>query len=235
MIKKTGNKKVTKPVRSLKSSGLSVSLYDLEGKEKGKIDLPKEIFTTETNNNLLAQYVRVYLSNQRQGTASTKTRSEVKASTRKIYRQKGTGRARHGALSAPIFVGGGIAFGPKPKDYSLKLNKKQRRKAFFSALALSYKDGNIAAVVDETLQIKPKTKKFASLLKNANLNEKKILLVLPEMKKNNLVLASRNIPRLTLKDTKSLNAFDVLNSEKIIFVKQALDLLKSHFLTKYEH
>ena len=127
-------KKLTKVVQKKKvkktvKAGLTIPVYGLDGKEKGAAELPKEIFTVEASPKLLAQYVRVYLVNRRQGTASTKTRGEVSGSTRKIYKQKGTGKARHGDIKAPIFTGGGVVGGPKPQDYSLKLNKKQTKKA----------------------------------------------------------------------------------------------------------
>src|SRR3989338_10897476 len=119
-IKKTTTVKKTSP---------SLVIYNIEGKEEKTIELPKDIFSVSANPSLLAQAVRVYLVNQRQGNVKVKTRSEVIGSTRKIYRQKGTGKARHGAIKAPIFVGGGVAHGPKQKDYNLKFNKKMRKKA----------------------------------------------------------------------------------------------------------
>ena len=140
---KTEKKPEVKKVAVKKTSGLTVPVYDIKGKEKGTLILPKEAFAVSVKPQLLAQAVRVYQFNRRQGTASTKTRGEVTGSTRKIYRQKGTGRARHGDIKAPIFVGGGIVGGPKPKDYSLGINKKQKTKAFFGALTLKLKEKNI--------------------------------------------------------------------------------------------
>lgn len=229
------SKKLEKVVKTAKVSGLNVPVYDLKGSEIKRMAVPREIFSTQASDKLLAQYVRVYLANQRQGNASSKTRAEVRASTRKIYRQKGTGRARHGAKSAPIFVGGGVAFGPRPRDFSLKLNKKQRRKAFFYALSLQYKEGNIVGLVDKSLEIEPKTKNFSSLLRSAQLADKKVLLVMPEAKKNNLVLASRNIPGVSVTNAVSLNTYEVLNSDKIVFVGKAIEALTNHFLKKDEN
>src|SRR3989338_4919632 len=134
-VKKTETKK--------SSAGLTIPVYDLNGKEKGTVELAKEIFAVEASPKLLAQYVRVYLANRRQGTASTKTRGEITGSTRKIYKQKGTGRDRHGDIKAPIFVGGGTVGGPKPRDYSLKFNKKQTKKALFYSLSLKFKEQGI--------------------------------------------------------------------------------------------
>ncbi len=217
------------------AAGLTIPVLNLEGKEASSATLPKEIFSTYASDKLLAQYVRVYMANKRQGNASTKTRAQVIGSTRKIYRQKGTGRARHGAKSAPIFVGGGVAFGPKTRDYSLKMNKKQKKKAFFYALSLQHKEGNIMGLFDKALQIEPKTKIFSTFLKNAQLKSKKILLVMPEAKINNLILASRNVPGITQTSAVSLNTYQVLNSEKIIFVEGALGVLRDHFLRKHEN
>src|SRR3990172_10626024 len=143
-------KKTKKEVRKKNvKAGLTLPVYGVDGKEKTPADLQKEIFSVEVNPRLLAQYVRVYLANQRQGNASTKTRGEVTGSTRKIYRQKGTGNARHGSIKAPIFVGGGITFGPKPRDYSLKMNKKQKTLALFSSLTVKANDKEIFALQDE--------------------------------------------------------------------------------------
>lgn len=237
IVKKTVAKKVV-PIKAptvKKTIGMTIPVLNMEGKQSSTTAVSKEIFSTEASDKLLAQYVRVYLANQRQGNAATKTRAEVRGSTRKIYRQKGTGRARHGAKSAPIFVGGGVAFGPQPKDYSLKLNKKQRRKAFFYALSLRFKEGNVIGLVDKSLEIEPKTKTFLTFLKGSQLVDKKILLVLPEGKKNSLVLAARNVPRVTLTDARSINTYEVLNNEKIVFVVKAVTALDSHFLPKHEN
>ena len=132
--KKTVEKQVKKELP--KETTLKQSVYDTKGNLAESIVLPKEIFDVKVNDPLMAQAVRVYLANQRRGTVKTKSRGEVKISTRKIYRQKGTGRARHGAASAPIFVGGGIAFGPRQRDYSLKLNQKMKKAALFIQLSL---------------------------------------------------------------------------------------------------
>lgn len=213
-----------------KTTALTVSVYDINGKEKGTLELPKEAFSTSAKPELLAQAVRIYLANQRQGTASTKTRSEVVGSTRKIYRQKGTGRARHGDIKAPIFVGGGVVGGPKPKNHTLSFNKKQKKKAFFGALTLKLKENAILGLSDSAIKIDPKTKKVSSFLKEMKLEKSKITIVLPKMEKNNLTLACRNMSNVILIDSISLNTYKVLNSEKIFFVEKALEVFKSHFL-----
>lgn len=223
--KKVEGKKIVK-----KSIGLTIPVYDIKGKEIDKAELPKEIFNYKINKSLIAQAIRVYQFNQRQGTASTKTRGEVVGSTRKIYRQKGTGRARHGSIKAPIFVGGGVVGGPKPKDYSLTINKKQKRKAIFSALTLMFKNKKIIGLNKKSLEIDPKTKYIIEFLKTLDLLNKKIIFVLPKIEKNNFILAARNIQRVNIVDVKSLNIFQILNCEKLIFVEDSIEVIKNHFL-----
>jgi len=211
-----------------KNKDLTTIKYFPNGKKEEFI-LEKKLFDTKVNPKTLALYVRVYLANQRQGTASTKTRSEVAGSTRKIYRQKGTGRARHGDIKAPIFVGGGIAFGPKPRDYSLKLNKKQKQQAFLGALTYQFKNENVLIFDNSFLTIKPKTKELFDFFVKNNLIEEKKLIVLPKMEKNNLILAGRNIPNLEFVSCNNLNAYQILNTKKIIFLEDALkNLIKKY-------
>jgi len=220
--KKQENKKDVK--KQKKETGISILKYFIDGK-KEDLPLDKKIFNIKINPKNLALYVRVYLANQRQGTASTKTRSEVSGSTRKIYRQKGTGRARHGDIKAPIFVGGGVVFGPKPRDYSLKLNKKQKKKALLEALVYQFKQGNLLIFDNEFLQIKPKTKNLSSFLEKNDLAKEKKLIVLPKMEKNNLILAGRNIPNLNFISLESLNAYKLLVTQKVIFLEEAFNNL----------
>lgn len=233
--KKIKQSEVKKSVKAVvkKTTGLAIPVYDISGKEKRVLDLPKEAFSIVVKPQLLAQAVRVYQFNQRQGTASTKTRGEVVGSTRKIYRQKGTGRARHGDIKAPIFVGGGIVGGPKPKDYSLDINKKQKRKAFFGALTLKLKEKSIFGIADSALKIEPKTKLVANFLKTLKLTGKKITFVLPKMEKKNFVLATGNLSGVDLINCQSLNTYQILNSTKLIFFESALEVFKSHFLKKH--
>ncbi len=226
--------KKTEQSVSKKTSGLAVLVYDIKGKEKGELEMPSQAFGVKVNKPLLAQALRVYQFNQRQGTASTKTRGQVIGSTRKIYRQKGTGKARHGSIKAPIFVGGGVVGGPQPRDYSLKINKKQKRQAFFSALTLKLKEKNIFGIEDNVLKIEAKTKLIAGFLENMKLTGKKIMFVLPKMEKNNFVLASRNINGVDFVDLQSLNIFQILNCSKLVFFESAVEVLKSYFL-KNEH
>ncbi|PIS15765.1 50S ribosomal protein L4 [Candidatus Roizmanbacteria bacterium CG09_land_8_20_14_0_10_41_9] len=224
----TISKKKT-PVASKAKTVREIPIYDMHGKTKGNLELPKEIFLIEKNPKLLSQYVRVYLANQRQGNASTKTQSEVTGSTRKIYRQKGTGRARHGSIKAPIFVGGGIVGGPRPKDFSLKLNKKQKKLALFYSLSLKDKENGIIALDERFLSMEPKTKLFVQFLNTSQLKSASLLLVLPEMgKSRSLILASRNIKGIDFTDANSLNAYDVLTHAKILLWKESLLKLGSH-------
>src|SRR3989344_6029979 len=140
---KVARVRVSSASKTTKKGSLFAPVYDLKGAKSGTLALPKEVFGTKVNNSLMAQAVRVYLANQRQGNATTKTRGEVQGSSKKIYRQKGTGRARHGSLRAPIFVKGGIVFGPKPRDFSLDLPKKMKRKALFSSLSAKAADSEV--------------------------------------------------------------------------------------------
>lgn len=194
--------------------------------------LPKEIFEQKSNDILLANYVRVYLVNKRAWSAYARTRGDVVASKRKIYKQKGTGRARHGAISAPIFVGGGKAHGPKFKDVKLKINKKQIKLALFYSLSKANKEKRIFILPVETLKISPKTKKIEEILKDLKIYGKKILLIYSNTKDNskNLILAVRNIKNLSYQEVRSLNAYDVLSNEILLFIEDSLISLKNHYL-----
>lgn len=213
-----------------KFSGLKVPIFNAKGQVDEEIVLPKDIFLAPVNKILLATYVRVYLANQRQGTANTKTRGEVSGSTRKIYRQKGTGKARHGDIKAPIFVGGGVVGGPKPRDYSLKMNKKQKRLALFSSLSLKAKENNILIFSSKILDIKPKTKEAIKILNNNKILGEKNLFVISNLKNKNFILAARNIPGVDFIDIKTLNPYEVLSHKKIIFFEDTLKILEDHFL-----
>ncbi len=242
-VKKKASKteKVTKVKKALKtpvevmgktqtkrSGTLSIDVYDTKGKVAQTLELPKDIFAAVINKQLIAQAVRVYLANRRSGTASTKTRGEVAGSTRKIYRQKGTGRARHGGLRAPIFVHGGIAFGPKPRDFSLKFPKKMKKQALSSALSLVYKNGGIK-VVKGLEKIEPKTKLMARVLTNLDLKpETKTLLVLPE-KIEAVQRGARNIEGITLVNASQLHTYEVLKNNTVLFMADAIATLENHF------
>ncbi len=220
-VKKTVKKITKKPVAKSKParrvvttiSPLSVPVLGIDGKPTGKITLPKELFAAKINKDLMAQAVRVYLANQRQGAASTKTRGQVEGSTRKIYRQKGTGRARHGGIRAPIFVGGGIAFGPKPRDYHLDFPKKMKHAALASALTSKRTD---VIVVDGFSDIK-KTKLMAEALAAIGASGKTLLVTDAGGHR-----AAQNIASVDIMPMTNLHAYTVLSHRKIVFMKEAL-------------
>lgn len=212
---------------ALKKVAFEMAVMGLDGSKKGTIQLPKEIFGAKLNPELMAQAVRVYLANQRAGTSSTKTRGEVAGSTRKIYRQKGTGRARHGASKAPIFIGGGIAFGPRPRDYGLDMPKKMRRAALLSSLTAQYNDSRVV-VVENVDGLSGKTKEVMGMFRSLQLLNKakkadKVLFVLGEngaqAKK-----AIRNIEGVTIRNVVDLNTYEVLNSNHVVFVKNSIEM-----------
>lgn len=216
-------KKVKATPRLKSRTGLTIDVYDLKGKVVDQIALPKEIFGAKINNQLMAQAVRVYLANQRRGTVSTKTRGEVKGSTRKIYKQKGTGRARMGSIRSPIRVHGGLAHGPKPRDYSLKFPQKMKRASLISALSGKLKAGEIK-IVKGLEKISPKTKVMASTIQNLGLNAKKnkILLVLSQ-KLDNIKRAAGNIEGVNISLVKQLNTYEVLRNKTILFTRQTIE------------
>lgn len=222
---------VIKPTETQKKPGkLTSDVLDLEGKVVGNISLPQEIFGVKINKVLIAQAVRVYRANQRLGTASTKTRGEVEGSTRKIYRQKGTGRARHGSIRAPIFVHGGVVFGPRPHDYGLRLSQKMKKVALFSALTTKFQSGEMK-ILQGIEKIEPKTKTFLSIIGKLGLNDKKKkILVIASSEIENLKRAGRNVEGVTLTAVKRLNTYDILNNRQLLFMKDAVEELKKHFL-----
>lgn len=229
---------VTVSVASLKKAtekqfaSISIDVIGIDGKAAGKMSLPGEIFGEKVNKALLAQAVRVYLANQRQGTVSTKTRGEVDGSTRKIYRQKGTGRARHGSVRAPIFVKGGIVFGPKPRDFSLALPQKMKRKALFSALSAKVKDKEVT-VIDGLAKIEPKTKHFSGMLKDLGIAEKKQkLLFVTSGDVVSVLRAGRNVQGVSFLPAKLINTYAVLTANRVVMMKDAVDEMKDHFLKK---
>lgn len=228
----TKTQKLAKKIAAKKLGALELEVFDAKGKVKEIVKLPKEIFGVKINKALLSQAVRVYLANQRKGTASTKTRGEVVGSTRKIWQQKGTGRARHGSRKAPIFVGGGIVFGPRPRDYSLDLPKNMKRLALFSALSSKLKEGEIKGVTSLD-SLEPKTKIIAEIFKNLNIAEKKrnVLFVMPFGPKfENLHRAVRNLRGVNILNANILNTYEVLNNRLILLLKEAIPVMEKTFL-----
>ncbi len=211
---------------------VSIDVVGIDGKVTGKVSLPGEIFGETVNKALLAQAVRVYLANQRQGNASTKTRGEVDGSTRKIYRQKGTGRARHGGIRAPIFVKGGVVFGPKPRDFSLALPQKMKRKALFVALSAKVKDNEVT-IIDGLGKIEPKTKNFAGMLKSLGIAEKKQkLLFVTSGDAVSVLRAGQNLQGVSFISSRLINTYAVLGAKRIVMMKDAIDEMKEHFFKK---
>lgn len=211
-----------KKVTSKRRSGLSVPVYSLAGRVSGKMVLPKEIFGAEVKKSLLDQALGVYMVNQKLHTASTKTRGEVRGSTAKIWRQKGTGRARHGARKAPIFVGGGITFGPKPKNIRLGLPKKMKRAALVAALSSKTMDNKVFGL-SGLEKASGKTSELANLLEK--LKVKNALFVTPE-KSGNVVRGVRNIPKTDVLPANQINAFEILKHQNLLITKEALEALR---------
>lgn len=236
-VSKTSVKKIKMEVsvpisKPAKKTGLTLDVFDVSGKAVGTLTLPQEIFGAKINKDLLSQAVRVYLANQRIGTASTKDRGEVHGTTKKVWQQKGTGRARHGSKKAPIFVHGGVAFGPRPHDFSLKLSKKMRIQALFSALSSKVKDKEIK-IVTGLEKITPKTKIMVKALSDLGIQDKKkILLVTPTGANDfdNVYRSARNIEGVRIMNANMLNAYKVLDNKLIVLMKDAVDSIKGNFL-----
>ena len=196
----------------------NVSVYNMEGKEVGTIDLNDAIFGVEVNEHLVHMAVVQQLANNRQGTQKAKTRSEVSGGGRKPWRQKGTGHARQGSTRSPQWAGGGVVFAPVPRDYSFKLNKKEKRAALKSALTSKVQDNKLI-VVDELKFDEIKTKSFANVMKNLNVT--KGLVVLAENDAN-VVLSAKNIPTVQTTLTNTLNVYDVMKAGTVVLTKDAV-------------
>ena len=199
-----------------------VSVYNMEGKEVGTMDLNDSIFAVEINEHLVHMAVVQQLANNRQGTQKAKTRSEVSGGGRKPWRQKGTGHARQGSIRAPQWTGGGVVFAPTPRDYSFKLNKKEKRAALKSALT-SVVNENKFIVVDELKLDAIKTKDFAKVL--TNLNVEKALVVLDTNDKN-VVMSAKNIPTVKTALTNTINVYDILKYNTVVVTKAAVDQIQ---------
>ena len=195
-----------------------VSVYDMEGNQVGDIELNDAVFGVEVNEHLVHMAVVSQLANNRQGTQSAKTRSEVSGGGRKPWRQKGTGHARQGSTRSPQWTGGGVVFAPKPRDYSFRLNKKERRIALKSALASRVQD-NKFIVVDALKMDEVKTKTFANTLSNLKVN--KALVILNE-NDSNVVLSARNIPTVKTALTNTINVYDIMKYDTVVIDKAAV-------------
>ena len=209
---------------------MEVSVLNINGQETGrKVSLNESIFGIEPNDHVLYLDVKQYLANQRQGTAKAKERSEVSGSTRKLGRQKGGGGARRGDINSPVLVGGGRVFGPKPRDYRFKLNKKVKVLARKSALAYKAQENAVIVVEDFNFEA-PKTKDFVNITENLKVEGKKTLLVLPEVDKN-VYLSARNLQRAEVMTANTINAYKVLNAEVLVVTEKSLQTI-DQILTK---
>ena len=203
---------------------MELSVYKIDGTESGKkVVLNDAIFGIEPNDHAIYLDVKQYLANQRQGTAKTKDRSEVAYSTKKLIRQKGSGGARHGSLKAGIYVGGGRVFGPVPRDYSFKLNKKLKRLARRSALSYKMKDEAIKVVEDFAIEA-PRTKSMIAIMNGLKVADKKILVVLPESNLN-ISLSARNLQNVKVIPAANLTTYDVMNASSLVIAEGAVNMI----------
>ena len=210
---------------------MEIAVLNINGQDTGKkVVLNDDIFGVKTNDHAMYLDVKRYLADQRQGTAKAKERSEMSGSTRKLHKQKGTGGARVGDINSPVMVGGARCFGPRPRDYSFKLNKKVKVLARKSALTYKAKDGQIIVVEDFDFEA-PKTKKMVDLKNNLKINDKKSLLVLQKENKN-VYLSSRNLDKSKITTAGQLTTYDVLNAQALVFTESAVEALNKIFENK---
>ncbi len=204
---------------------MNISVLDIQGKDTGrKVKLNEAVFKIEPNDHAIYLDVKQFLANQRQGTHKSKERAEITASTRKVKRQKGTGTARMGSLKSPLLKGGGRVFGPRPRDYGFKLNKKVKALARKSALSYKAQSNDITVIENFNLEA-PKTKSFQDILKNLSFNDKKILLVMSDMN-NNIVLSSRNLKNAKVALAESINTYDLVNSDKLVLCEGTIEKIE---------
>ena len=206
---------------------MEVKVLDINGKDTGrKVQLSDSVFAIEPNNHAIYLDVKQYLANQRQGTHKAKERNEVEGSTRKIKKQKGTGTARAGSVKSPVFVGGGRIFGPRPRNYSFKLNKNLKRLARKSALSLKAKENNLVVVEDFTFDA-PNTKNFINVLKALGLDNKKSLFVLGAAN-NNVYLSSRNLKSSSVVTNSELSTYTILNNNSLVLLEGAVEGIEAN-------
>lgn len=206
---------------------MKVAVLNISGEDTGKkAELKDSVFGIEPNDHAIYLDVKQYLANKRQGTHKAKERAEVAGSTRKIKRQKGTGTARAGSIKSPVFRGGGRVFGPQPRDYSFKLNKKVKQLARKSALSYKAKGKNITVLEDFKLEA-PKTSEYAKIMKNLKVEDKKSLLIVSDNNKN-IYLSSRNIPEAKVVKVSELTTYDIMNSASVFFMESSLDVIQKN-------
>lgn len=207
---------------------MELKVFDITGKETGnKVTLSDEVFGIDPNDHAIYLDVKQYLANQRQGTSKSKQRNEISGSTRKLHRQKGTGGSRKGSIKNPLFRGGGRIFGPQPRDYGFKLNKKTKRLARKSVLSHKAKENNIVVLTDFDFDA-PKTKNYLNLLNSFQLEGVRSLLIVPENKRN-VILSSRNIQKANVIAASELNTYDLLNAGKLLITESAIKTIEEAF------
>ncbi|MEQ8909305.1 MAG: 50S ribosomal protein L4 [Vicingaceae bacterium] len=205
---------------------MELSVIKTDGKDsKKKVKLSDAIYSIEPNDHAIYLDVKQYLANQRQGTSKSKERAEIKGSTKKIKKQKGTGTARAGSIKSPLFRGGGTVFGPKPRDYSFKLNKKLKKLARKSALSYKVKDGQLQIIEEVNLE-GPKTKDFYQILSNLKSSDKKTLMVVSDLNKN-LYLSSRNLQGTKVVTASEINTYDLVNAKSVLVTEGSLEKIES--------
>lgn len=205
---------------------VKIDVYDLTGAKAGTMTLSDEVFGAEYNSALIHQVVKAYLANQRQGTKSALTRSEVRGHAKKPWRQKGTGRARHGSTKGPQWRGGGVVFAPKPRDFSQKINKQMKRNAFISAISTKLAENNIIVVKDLNIA-EPKTKVMKKVLDDLKVNKSALLVVKGE--NENVARASSNLPKVSMCDSDLLNVYQIVATNKLVITQDAIKSIEEAY------
>lgn len=211
---------------------MEASVFNIKGEDTGrKVVLNDSVFGIEPNDHVIYLDVKQYLANRRQGTHKSKERSEISGSTKKLIRQKGSGGARRGDINSPVLVGGGRVFGPKPRDYEFKINKKVKQLARRSALSYKLKEDAIIVVEDFTMEV-PKTKEFVKILNNLKISDKKSLFILPQS--NKIVnLSAQNLQKAQVVNAPSVNTYSILNAETLVVTEKSVEII-NNMLTKVE-
>lgn len=210
--------------------GLYMDVYNENGERVGEMDFSLAALETQINENILYQVIHMHLANRRSGTASTKTRSEVRGSGRKLFRQKGTGMARAGMRRTPVRVGGGVAFGPKPRDYSYKVPKKMKFAAIKSALIDKFQSDDVF-ILDSISFDRPKTKRLVNILDNLGVHSHKKVLIVLDASNWNVLYSARNIPRVNVCVWDTLNTHDILWHDKLVVTQNSLENIKKRFFS----